>query len=335
MCVQLEAEAAHARRRRAGRDARGPRAGRGRAAPLPPRRLPPARAAHVPHHRREGVAGPGRSGPGYKAPAVRRRDPRRLRARLHPGRGDPLGRAARARLVDQGQGRRQAPGRGQGLRGRRTATSSRSASTSRSPSRRPSMAWLLRDGEVLASLEVARRPRAAAARACSAGTAIDGALLLRPARSVHTLGMRFPIDVAWCDRDLVVLRTARAGPPPAEPPGAAGPRGARGRGRRVRPLGPAPSATSSRSARRSAVSGRSSSSARRSATSATCRPARSRRWPRPTPSAARTPAAPAGCSSTPGVARRPAHRRQRPHRGAARSPGVLERLAPRASGSRW
>ena len=31
---------------------------------------------------------------------------------------------------------------------------------------------------------------------------IDGALLLRPARSVHTFGMRFAIDVAFCDRDL-------------------------------------------------------------------------------------------------------------------------------------
>ena len=32
----------------------------------------------------------------------------------------------------------------------------------------------------------------------------EGALLLRPARSVHTVGMRFPIDVAFCDADLVV-----------------------------------------------------------------------------------------------------------------------------------
>ncbi len=36
---------------------------------------------------------------------------------------------------------------------------------------------------------------------------IDGALLLRPARSVHSFGMRFPIDVAFCNRDMVVLRT--------------------------------------------------------------------------------------------------------------------------------
>ncbi|MFG2310808.1 DUF192 domain-containing protein [Streptomyces sp. NPDC048566] len=42
---------------------------------------------------------------------------------------------------------------------------------------------------------------------------IDGALLLAPARSVHTLGMRFPIDVAYLDRASRVLavRTMRPG----------------------------------------------------------------------------------------------------------------------------
>ena len=38
---------------------------------------------------------------------------------------------------------------------------------------------------------------------------LEGAILLRPARSVHTLGMRFPIDVAHLDDDLTVLRTTR------------------------------------------------------------------------------------------------------------------------------
>ena len=35
--------------------------------------------------------------------------------------------------------------------------------------------------------------------------------MLRPAKSVHTIGMRFPIDVAFCDRELRVLavRTLR------------------------------------------------------------------------------------------------------------------------------
>jgi uncharacterized membrane protein (UPF0127 family) len=36
-----------------------------------------------------------------------------------------------------------------------------------------------------------------------------GALLLRPAISVHTIGMRFDIDVAFCDADLVVLEVIR------------------------------------------------------------------------------------------------------------------------------
>jgi len=34
-------------------------------------------------------------------------------------------------------------------------------------------------------------------------------MLLAPARSVHSLGMRFPLDVAWLDRDLTVVRTVR------------------------------------------------------------------------------------------------------------------------------
>jgi uncharacterized membrane protein (UPF0127 family) len=41
---------------------------------------------------------------------------------------------------------------------------------------------------------------------------VEGALLLRPAFVVHTFGMRFPIDVAFCDRRLhvrAVLRMAR------------------------------------------------------------------------------------------------------------------------------
>ncbi|MGK2947801.1 MAG: DUF192 domain-containing protein [Acidimicrobiales bacterium] len=69
------------------------------------------------------------------------------------------------------------------------------------------MAWLLRDGVVLASLEVAD-DRSARRKGLLGRDGIDGALLLEPARSVHTLGMRFPIDVAWLDADLVVLRTA-------------------------------------------------------------------------------------------------------------------------------
>ncbi len=33
-------------------------------------------------------------------------------------------------------------------------------------------------------------------------------ILIRPAGSIHTFFMRFPIDVVFCDRDLRVLRVA-------------------------------------------------------------------------------------------------------------------------------
>lgn len=68
------------------------------------------------------------------------------------------------------------------------------------------MSWLLRDGEVLAALEVADT-RAARRRGLLGREHFEGALLLRPARAVHTLGLRFPIDVAYCDESLRVLET--------------------------------------------------------------------------------------------------------------------------------
>lgn len=33
----------------------------------------------------------------------------------------------------------------------------------------------------------------------------EGAFLIKPAASVHTLGMKFPIDVAFCGKDLTVV----------------------------------------------------------------------------------------------------------------------------------
>ncbi len=36
---------------------------------------------------------------------------------------------------------------------------------------------------------------------------IEGAILIRPAHSVHSVGMAFSIDVAFCTKDMVVLRT--------------------------------------------------------------------------------------------------------------------------------
>jgi uncharacterized membrane protein (UPF0127 family) len=68
------------------------------------------------------------------------------------------------------------------------------------------MSWLVRDGDVLAAAEVAESSRARR-RGLLGRDAFDGALVLRPCRNVHTARMRFPIDVAFCDPEGVVLRT--------------------------------------------------------------------------------------------------------------------------------
>ena len=66
------------------------------------------------------------------------------------------------------------------------------------------MPWLLRDGDVLCSLEVAEGARGRG-RGLLGRDGLDGALLLRPAIQVHTLGMRFAIDVAYVDGSMRVI----------------------------------------------------------------------------------------------------------------------------------
>jgi len=73
------------------------------------------------------------------------------------------------------------------------------------------MAWIVRDGDVLASADVACTARARR-RGLLGRDGIDGALVLRPCRSVHTFFLRFPIDVAFCDREGTVLRTCSLRP---------------------------------------------------------------------------------------------------------------------------
>ena len=73
------------------------------------------------------------------------------------------------------------------------------------------MSWLVRDGDVLAAVEVADTA-AARRRGLLGRDAFDGALVLRPCRTVHTARMRFPIDVAFCDTEGVVLRTVSLPP---------------------------------------------------------------------------------------------------------------------------
>ena len=67
-------------------------------------------------------------------------------------------------------------------------------------------AWLVSDGRVLASAEVAE-DRRARARGLLHRDSLEGALVLDPCRWVHTLGMRFPLDVAYLDADGVVVKT--------------------------------------------------------------------------------------------------------------------------------
>lgn len=57
----------------------------------------------------------------------------------------------------------------------------------------------MRGDDVLCSLEVAGTA-AARVRGLLGRDGIDGGILLPHCRSVHTLGMRFPIDVAFLDR---------------------------------------------------------------------------------------------------------------------------------------
>ena len=66
------------------------------------------------------------------------------------------------------------------------------------------MAWLVRDGEVLASLEMAMTAEERR-RGLLGRDGLDGVLLLKPARMVHTVRMRFPIDVIFCDAELRVV----------------------------------------------------------------------------------------------------------------------------------
>lgn len=72
------------------------------------------------------------------------------------------------------------------------------------------MPWLMRDDQVLASAEIAEG-RADRRRGLIGRDGLEGVLVL-PVRSVHTFGMRFPIDVAFCDSEGLVLRVLSMAP---------------------------------------------------------------------------------------------------------------------------
>ena len=70
------------------------------------------------------------------------------------------------------------------------------------------MAWLVSEARVLASAEIAgdRRSRR---KGLLKQDRFEGALVIEPCRWIHTIGMRFPIDVAYLDADGVVIKTIK------------------------------------------------------------------------------------------------------------------------------
>lgn len=82
---------------------------------------------------------------------------------------------------------------------------------------------LVVDGREVGPLEVAATRRARG-RGLLGRDGLDGALWLPGVRSVHTVGMRFAIDVAWVDRSGRVCRVRTVVPRRASGwvPGAAG-----------------------------------------------------------------------------------------------------------------
>lgn len=83
------------------------------------------------------------------------------------------------------------------------------------------MSWLVANERVLASAEIAES-FSDRLRGVLGQSSLDGVLVLSPAKSVHTIGVRFPLDVAFCRRtadgdlrviDIVAMAPNRIGLP--------------------------------------------------------------------------------------------------------------------------
>lgn len=104
-----------------------------------------------------------------------------------------------------------APGDEPGASGDQEATARDETAASMTAASASSGRWLAVDGRVVAPLDVAdsvfRRGRGLLGRA-----GYDRAMWFPRTSSVHTLGMRFAIDVAFLDRDLHVVGSCRMVP---------------------------------------------------------------------------------------------------------------------------
>jgi uncharacterized protein len=67
---------------------------------------------------------------------------------------------------------------------------------------------LVSDARVFASADVAAS-RSARRNGLLGRDGLEGALVLRPCRWIHTVGLRFALDVAYLDEDGVVVKMVR------------------------------------------------------------------------------------------------------------------------------
>lgn len=72
--------------------------------------------------------------------------------------------------------------------------------------------WLVSDdGKVFASVEVPTSFQAKS-KGLLGRSSFEGALFLKGAKSVHTFGMQFDLDIAFISKNWEVIRTVRLGP---------------------------------------------------------------------------------------------------------------------------
>ena len=70
------------------------------------------------------------------------------------------------------------------------------------------MGWIVSGSRVLASAELANDQRSRR-KGLLGRTSFTGALIIEPCNWVHTIGMKFAIDVAFVNRDGSVIKTQR------------------------------------------------------------------------------------------------------------------------------
>jgi uncharacterized membrane protein (UPF0127 family) len=72
------------------------------------------------------------------------------------------------------------------------------------------VAWLLREGDVLATVEVSDNP-GDRVKGLVGRPEPEGALLLRRPLLLHTIGVGFGVDLAFCNQEMEVTEITRLG----------------------------------------------------------------------------------------------------------------------------